>query len=384
MAKRERSERSVKDVADKLVSQAREAAAIFSQYSQGEVDRIVDAAARAGASRHIELARMAVEETGMGIFEDKVIKNLFATEYVYNDIRDVKTVGLINDCPETGLMEFAEGLGVILAIVPVTNPTSTAMFKSLISLKTRNSVIISPSRNALDCTIKAARTMYEFALDAGAPDYVIRWVDEPSRELTKALMTHPDVSLILATGGMGLVKAAYASGTPAIGVGPGNVPVYIEKSADIDTAVNDILMSKTFDNGMICASEQAVVVDKQIADAVVERFKSQGAYFLKPAEITKVEAIAIDAEKQTMSPQVVGHPPKRIAQLAGVEIPDRTRVLIARLKGVGEKYPLAHPRLLHSAQPRGRCQPVHGPHALRRPGPHRVDLLRRRRRDPRV
>jgi len=300
MAKRERSERSVKDVADKLVSQAREAAAIFSQYSQGEVDRIVDAAARAGASRHIELARMAVEETGMGIFEDKVIKNLFATEYVYNDIRDVKTVGLINDCPETGLMEFAEGLGVILAIVPVTNPTSTAMFKSLISLKTRNSVIISPSRNALDCTIKAARTMYEFALDAGAPDYVIRWVDEPSRELTKALMTHPDVSLILATGGMGLVKAAYASGTPAIGVGPGNVPVYIEKSADIDTAVNDILMSKTFDNGMICASEQAVVVDKQIADAVVERFKSQRAYFLKPAEITKVEAIAIDAEKQTM------------------------------------------------------------------------------------
>ena len=347
MAKREKApaERDVKEVADELVAQAREAAAIFSQYSQEEVDHIVDAAAKAGASRHIELARMAAEETGMGVFEDKVIKNLFATEYIYNDIRDVKTVGLISDCRETGLMEFAEGLGVILGIVPVTNPTSTAMFKSLISLKTRNSIIISASRNALNCTIEAARTVYEAALEAGAPDYVVRWIEDPSRELTGALMTHPEVSLILATGGMGLVKAAYASGTPAIGVGPGNVPVYIEKSADVNTAVNDILMSKTFDNGMICASEQAVIVDKEIEDAVVARFTSQGAYFLKPREVTKVEAVAIDPEKQSMSPQVVGQPPKRIAELAGIEIPERTRVLIARLKGVGEKYPLSREKL---------------------------------------
>ena len=190
------SERNVEttltDVANELVSQAREAAAIFTQYSQEEVDRIVDAAAKAGAARHIELARKAVDETGMGVFEDKVIKNLFATEYVYNDIRDTKTVGLVNDCPETGIMEFAEPMGVVLGIAPVTNPTSTAMFKCLIALKTRNAIIISASRNALKCSIEAARTMYEAALAAGAPDYVIRWVEKPSRELAHALMTHPD------------------------------------------------------------------------------------------------------------------------------------------------------------------------------------------------
>ena len=347
MAKKENAsaERDMTKAADELVAQAREAAAIFTQYSQEEVDHVVDAAAKAGANRHIELARMAVEETGMGVFEDKVIKNLFATEYIYNDIRHVRTVGLLRDCPETGLMEFAEPLGVVLGIVPVTNPTSTAMFKSLIALKTRNAIVISASRNALKCTIEAAKTLYEAALAAGAPDYVIRWIEEPSREMTHALMTHPDVSLILATGGMGLVKAAYASGTPAIGVGPGNVPVYIEKSADINTAVNDILMSKTFDNGMICASEQAVVVDREIERAVVARFKSQGAYFLKPRETAKVEAIAIDPQKQSMSPKVVGQPPQRIAELAGIEIPENTRVLIARLKGVGVKYPLSREKL---------------------------------------
>ena len=339
------SESAIKNVADDLVSQALEAAAVFTQYSQEEVDRIVYAAAKAGAGRYIELSRMAVDETGRGVFEDKVIKNLFATEYVYNDIRNVKTVGLVNDCPEEGLMEFAEALGVILAITPVTNPTSTAMFKCLISLKTRNTVIVSGARNALKCTNEAAKTIYDAALKAGAPDYCIRWVEEPSHEMTHALMTHPDVSLILATGGMSLVHAAYGSGTPAIGVGPGNVPVYIEKSADINTAVNDILMSKTFDNGMICASEQSVVVDEKIENAVVKRFKSQGAYFLKPAEIKKVEAIAIDVERQSMSPKVVGQSPIKIAEIAGITIPEGTRVLIARLKGVGEKYPLSREKL---------------------------------------
>ena len=336
---------SAADVADQLMSQAREAAAIFTQYTQKEVDRIVDAAAKAGAARRIELARMAVEETGMGVFEDKVIKNLFATEYVYNDIRDVKTVGVISDCPETGLMEFAEPLGVVLAVIPVTNPTSTTMFKSLISLKTRNAVVVSASRNALRCTIEAAKTMYEAALSAGAPDYVIRWVEEPSRELTRALMMHPDVSLILATGGMGLVQAAYSSGTPAIGVGPGNVPVYFDVSADVKTAVNDVLMSKTFDNGVICASEQSVVIDKRIEHAVAERFKSQGAYFLEPNEIAKVEAVAIDPAKKSMSPKVVGQSPQRIAELAGVSIPDGTRALVARLKGVGDEHPLSREKL---------------------------------------
>ncbi|MCP4536690.1 MAG: aldehyde dehydrogenase family protein, partial [Chloroflexi bacterium] len=338
-------ETTLTDVANELVSQAHEAAAIFTQYSQQEVDRIVDAAARAGAARHIELARKAVDETGMGVFEDKVIKNLFATEYVYNDIRDVKTVGLVNDSLETGIMEFAEPMGVILGIAPVTNPTSTAMFKCLIALKTRNAIIISPSRNALDCSIDAARTIYEAALAAGAPDYVIRWIEQPSREFARALMTHPDVSLILATGGMGLVQAAYSSGTPAIGVGPGNVPAYIEESADINSAVNDILLSKTFDNGTICASEQAIVVDEKIEDAVVGRLKSQGAYFLTPEQVTKVEAIAIDPQRQSMSPQVVGQSPQRIAKLAGITIPENARVLIARLEGVGVEYPLSREKL---------------------------------------
>jgi len=336
---------SAAELADRLVSQTREAAAIFTQYRQDEVDRIVDAAAKAGAARRIELARMAVEETGMGVFEDKVIKNLFATEYVYDDIRDVKTVGLVRDCPETGVMEFAEPLGVVLAVIPVTNPTSTTMFKSLISLKTRNAVIVSASRNALRCTVEAAKTMYDAALRAGAPDYVIRWVEEPSRELTRALMMHPDVSLILATGGMGLVQAAYSSGTPAIGVGPGNVPVYIDVSADVNTAVNDVLMSKTFDNGMICASEQAVVVDERIQDAVARRFRSQGAYFLEPDQIARVEAIAIDPQKKSMSPKVVGQSARRIAELAGITVPEDTRALIARLKGVGEEHPLSREKL---------------------------------------
>jgi acetaldehyde dehydrogenase/alcohol dehydrogenase len=331
--------------ANELVGQARHAAALFTQYDQETVDKIVAAAAKAGAIRRIELARMAVDETGMGVFEDKVIKNLFATEYIYNDIRDRKTVGLIKDCHETGIMEFAEPLGVILGITPVTNPTSTAMFKCLIALKTRNTIIISAARNALKCTIEAARTIYEAALAAGAPDDCIRWVETPSRELTHTLMSHPDLSLILATGGMGMVKAAYGSGTPAIGVGPGNVPVYIEKSADINTAVNNILLSKTFDHGMVCASEQAVVVDQAIAEAVMARFRSQGAYFLSPSETAKVGAVAIDAEKESMSPQVVGRSVQQIAKLAGISVPENTRVLIAPLKGVGEAYPLSREKL---------------------------------------
>jgi acetaldehyde dehydrogenase/alcohol dehydrogenase len=328
-------EKSVQDTVDELISQAREAAAVFTQYTQEEVDRIVYAAAKAGAARRLELARMAHEETGMGVFEDKVLKNLFATEYIYNDIRHVKTCRLISDSVETGIMEYAEPLGIILGIVPVTNPTSTIMFKSLLALKTCNSIIFNAPRNALRCSTEAAKTMYQAALEAGAPDYVIRWVEHPSREMTHALMTHPNVSLILATGGMGLVQAAYSSGIPAIGVGPGNVPVYIEKSADIKRTVHDILLSKTFDNGMICASEQSVVVDKDIEEEIIERFKSQGAYFLNAKEIAKVEAVAIDEEKQSMSPKVVGQSPLRIAERSGITIPEKTRVLIARLKGVG-------------------------------------------------
>ncbi|MBU4200323.1 MAG: bifunctional acetaldehyde-CoA/alcohol dehydrogenase [Verrucomicrobia bacterium] len=340
-----KSETNIKAAADALVARAAVAAAVFSQYDQEQVDRIVAAVARAGTARHIELARMAVEETGMGVFEDKVIKNLFATESVYNDIRDVKTVGIIGDNPATGIMEFAEPLGVILGITPITNPTSTVMFKCMIALKTRNAIVFSASRNALKCSNEAARVMYDAAVAAGAPDDVIRWVEDPSREMTQALMTHPDVALILATGGMGLVQAAYGSGKPAIGVGPGNVPVYIDKSANIDMAVNDILMSKTFDNGMICASEQAVVVHQDICKAVEARFVSQGAYFLKPAEVAAVQDIVIDPAKQSMSSKVVGKNARQIAELAGITIPPNTRLLLARLAGVGEKTPLSREKL---------------------------------------
>ena len=336
---------SVKDYVDQLVASAQSAAAIFSQYDQAEVDRIVEAAAKAGAARHIELARMAADETGMGVFEDKVIKNLFATENIFNDIRQVKTVGLISDCAATGIMEYAEPLGVILGITPVTNPTSTVMFKCLLALKTRNAIVISGARNALRCSNEAARIIYEAAKAAGAPDDCIRWVEQPSREVTQGLMTHPDVALILATGGTSLVQAAYGSGKPAIGVGPGNVPVYIEASADIEMAVNDILMSKTFDNGMICASEQAIVVDKSIRNAVEERLKSQGAYFLKPSEIETLQPLVIDPAKQSMAPAVVGKSARQIAELGGIKVPANTRLLIARLSGVGDAVPLSREKL---------------------------------------
>lgn len=339
------AEQAAKTAADQIVAQAKEAAAVFDEYDQEEVDRIVLNAARIGASHRIDLARLALEETGMGVFEDKVIKNLFATESVYNDIRDLKTVGMVKNRPDLGIMEFAEPIGVILGIIPVTNPTSTTMFKCLISLKTRNPIIISPAHKALKCTIAAARIMYEAALAAGAPEYCIRWIEEPSRELTHALMNHPGVNLILATGGTGMVHAAYASGKPAIGVGPGNVPVYIEKSADLNLAVNDILLSKTFDNGMICASEQAIVVDESIKDEVMHRFREMGGHFLSKKEVQKLSEVVIDSTTHAMKPNCVGQSAQKLAQMAGITIPERTRLLIAPLEGVGHKYPLSHEKL---------------------------------------
>ncbi|MEI7891649.1 MAG: bifunctional acetaldehyde-CoA/alcohol dehydrogenase [Myxococcales bacterium] len=331
--------------ADTLVEEARLASAVFLQHDQAAIDRIVEAAAKAGLAKHIELARMAVDETGMGVFEDKVTKNIFATEYIYNDIRHEKTVGLIKDSPETGMLEYAEPLGVILGITPITNPTSTAMFKILISLKTRNPIIICASRNALKCTNEAARILYEAALEAGAPEYCVRWVENPSRELTHALMSHPGVSLILATGGMGLVQAAYGSGTPAIGVGPGNVPVFIEKSADVRMAVNDILLSQQFDNAMICASEQAIVVDREVQQLFDERMKSQGGYYLSPEEVVSLQDVVIDPAKQAMSSKVVGQSARKVAEMAGLTVPPGTRLLIAPLDGVGERYPLSREKL---------------------------------------
>jgi acetaldehyde dehydrogenase/alcohol dehydrogenase len=330
---------------DELVNRGLKALEQFALLDQEQVDAIVKAMALAGVARRLELAQMAVDETGMGVFEDKVTKNLFSTEYIYNDIRNLKTVGVISEDAQEGITEIAEPVGVIAGITPVTNPTSTTMFKSLIAMKTRNPIIFAFHPKAQQSSAAAAKLMRDAAIAAGAPEDCIQWVEEPSIENTNALMKHAGVSLILATGGTGMVKAAYSSGKPALGVGPGNVPVYIEKTANINMAVNDIILSKTFDNGTICASEQSVVVDEEIAEQVLQRFISQGAYLLNEEEKHKVEQVAIDEKHGSMSAAVVGHAAAKIAQTTGIEVPEGTKLLIARLTQVGPQEPLSREKL---------------------------------------
>lgn len=330
---------------DNLVSQALSALERFESFSQEQVDAVVHAMTLAGVAERLTLARLAVDETGMGVFEDKVTKNLFGTEYIYHDIKDQKTVGIIHEDREEGIVESADPFGVIVGITPVTNPTSTTMFKSLIAMKTRNPIIFAFHPKAQKCSVAAATVMRDAAIAAGAPEHCIQWITTPSVEKTNAIMRHPQVALILATGGSGMVKAAYSSGKPALGVGPGNVPVYIEKSANIQMAVNDIILSKTFDNGTICASEQSVVVDQEIADKVLARFIQQGAYVLTPDEAKKVEVLAIDGKKGVMSSAVVGQAATKIAELAGIAVPPDTKLLIALLEGVGPGTPLSREKL---------------------------------------
>lgn len=330
---------------DQLVTKAKKASTQMLDLTQDDVDRIVKAMALAGVDHHMELAHMAVNETGMGVYEDKVTKNLFATEYVYHDIKREKTVGVIEDNPEEGYVKIAEPVGIIAGVTPVTNPTSTTMFKALIALKTRNVIIFSFHPKSMNCSIKAASIMKEAAIKAGAPEGCISWVEYPSIDATNYLMRHPDVALILATGGSGMVSAAYSSGKPALGVGPGNVPAYIERTANLYRAVNDLILSKTFDNGMICASEQAVIVDKEIANKVKKLFAENGGYFLSPEEIKKVEEVAIDKERHSMSPMVVGQSAEKIATMANIKVPAGTRVLLAELDGVGPDYPLSREKL---------------------------------------
>ena len=271
---------------EKRINQVREAVKIFSTYSQEQVDKIFTAAALAANKARISLAKDAVEETGMGIVEDKVIKNHYASEYIYNAYRDTKTCGVIEEDKAFGITKIAEPIGVVAAVIPTTNPTSTAIFKTLISLKTRNGIIISPHPRAKKCTIDAAKVVLNAAVAAGAPAGIIGWIDVPSLELTNTLMKEADI--ILATGGPGMVKAAYSSGKPALGVGAGNTPAIIDESADVILAVNSIIHSKTFDNGMICASEQSVIVDKKVYKAVKEEFTKRGCHFLTKSELDKV------------------------------------------------------------------------------------------------
>lgn len=319
----------------------REAQRIFAAYTQEQVDKIFSAAALAANKARIPLAKLAVEETGMGIVEDKVIKNHYASEYIYNAYRDTKTCGVIEEDKAYGIKKVAEPIGVVAAVIPTTNPTSTAIFKTLISLKTRNGIIISPHPRAKKSTIAAAKVVLEAAVAAGAPEGIIGWIDVPSLELTDTLMKEADI--ILATGGPGMVKAAYSSGKPALGVGAGNTPAIIDESADVILAVNSIIHSKTFDNGMICASEQSVIVDKKVYKAVKEEFAYRGCYFLNKSETEKVrKTIIING---ALNAKIVGQKAHTIAALAGVTVPEETKILIGEVTSVDLSEEFAHEKL---------------------------------------
>lgn len=335
----------VKTSIDNLALKAQKALELFMRFDQGKIDEIVKAMAIAGLNDQMKLAKMAVEETGRGVYEDKITKNIFATEYIYNSIKDIKTVGTVNENENEGYNEVAEPVGVIAAVTPVTNPTSTTMFKALIAIKTRNPIIFAFHPSAQKCSAEAARVLREAAVSAGAPEGCIQWVEKPSIEATRLLMNHRGISLILATGGAGMVQSAYSTGKPALGVGPGNVPCYIEKTANLKRAATDLILSKTFDNGMICASEQAVIVDREIAGDFEDFMKENGCVFLNGEETEKLAKIAIDEDKCAMNPSVVGQSAYAIAELAGLKVPETTKILIACQEEIGPEYPLSREKL---------------------------------------
>ncbi len=320
---------------------ANTAAAVFSQFDQQQTDRVVKAVYEAIFDHRVRLARMAAEETGLGRWQDKVIKNVVASQFVYEDIKDLRTVGIVHEDPVAGIVEIAQPAGPILAIIPVTNPTSTVIFKILIALKTRNPIIFSFSPRAIECGAETARICYEAALAADAPDDCVQWLTESSHEVTHAFMSHDSLALILATGGSSLVRSAYSSGTPAIGVGAGNVPVYIERTADIPFTVAQIMESKLFDNGTVCASEQALVVERQIADAVTDEFRRQRAHFLTEEQVAQLSLVAYDETRGVMNSAIVGQSAETIARMAEIDVPDHTRLLIAPLPGIGHEWPLS-------------------------------------------
>ncbi|MGY2980156.1 bifunctional acetaldehyde-CoA/alcohol dehydrogenase [Thermostichus sp. OS-CIW-30] len=326
-----------------LIQQVKAAQAEYATFTQEQVDRIFHRAALAANNERIPLAKLAVQETGMGIVEDKVIKNHFASEYIYNKYKHEKTCGVIERDESFGYERIAEPVGLLAGIVPVTNPTSTTIFKALITLKTRNGIIFSPHPRAKQCTIAAAKVVREAAEAAGAPVGLIGWIDEPTIELSQALMQHPEVKLILATGGPGMVKAAYSSGHPSLGVGAGNTPAVIDASADIPMAVSSILLSKTFDNGMICASEQAVVVVDAIYEQVKAEFGHRGAYILDPEQIEAVRRILLKDGR--LNPAIVGQSVQTIAALAGIQVPEGTKLLIGEVEKVGPEEPFSYEKL---------------------------------------
>lgn len=330
---------------DELIEKVTKAQRIYSSFPQEKVDEIFRNAAIKANNQRIPLAIEAVEETGMGIVEDKVIKNHFAAEYIFHKYKDDKTCDIIEYDKNFGIKKVAESKGVICGIIPTTNPTSTAIFKALISLKTRNAIIFSPHPRAKKSTCDAAKIVRDAAIEAGAPENIIAWIDEPTIEKTDYLMKHPSINLILATGGPGMVKSAYSSGKPAIGVGAGNTPALIDESANLKMAVASILMSKTFDNGMICASEQSVIVHKNVYKEVKELFKAEGAHFLSKDEIKLLEPIILDPQRGSVNPKIVGQNAEKIAEIAGFKVNKGTKVLIGEVKRIALDEPFAHEKL---------------------------------------
>lgn len=344
--KKEKTETvDVSSMIDELATKANVALKAMEDFTQEQVDHIVHQMAMAALDQHMPLAKMAVEETGRGIYEDKAIKNMYASEYIWNNIKHDKTVGVINKDEQTGLMEIAEPVGVVCGVTPTTNPTSTTIFKSLIALKTRNPIVFAFHPSAQKCSAEAARIVRDAAITAGAPENCIQWIEQPSIDATSALMNHPGIAIVLATGGAGMVKSAYSTGKPALGVGPGNVPAYIEKTAKVKRAVNDLIVSKSFDNGMICASEQAVIVDKEIYASVKAEFEAHNVYFVKPNELQKLEDAVMNEGKYAVNPAIVGNSAEKIAELAGISVPKGTKILVAELEGAGPEYPLSREKL---------------------------------------
>ena len=339
-------EARIEQMINELMEKARKASEEYLKLDQETVDNITRAMSMAGLEHHMELAKMAVEETGRGIYEDKITKNMFATEYVYHSIKHEKTVGVINKNDEDDFAEIAEPVGIIAGVTPVTNPTSTTMFKSIISAKTRNVIVFGFHPSAQKCSVAAATIMRDAAVKAGAPENCILWIEEPSIIATRLLMNHPYVNLILATGGTGMVKSAYSCGKPALGVGPGNVPCYIDKTAKLKTSVNDLVMSKSFDNGMICASEQAVLVHKDIYKEFEALMRETGCYFVNPEEKEKLKNSMFDETKgYKLKSHVPGQSPAQIAREAGFEVPEETKVLVVYEEGIGEGYPFSKEKL---------------------------------------
>jgi acetaldehyde dehydrogenase (acetylating) len=327
-----------------LARTAKAAQTVLAEFDEKKIDLILRSMVKCASENAVRLAEMAVSDTGFGKVKDKTFKNEFASTVLYDYIKDMKTVGIIKEDTEKKLIEIAEPMGVLMGIIPSTNPTSTIIFKSIIALKARNSIVFSPHPSALNCSMEAARLMHEAAVAAGAPEGIICCMSRPSMEGTDALMHAPEIAMIIATGGSAMVKSSYSSGKPALGVGPGNVPAYIEKTADIKKAVRNIIASKTFDNGTICASEQAVIVENSHKDRIVAEFKKQGAYFMTPEETATVSK-ALFTGGLAMNAQLMGRDPQEIARKTGITIPEGTTVLIGEQKGVGRDYPLSYEKL---------------------------------------